>query len=181
MTNRLGLQKEVVQWFHAAEGMGMLLGGALGAVFASRMEGRVMLSVGILFLSLSAVGEALSVWPLLTWCFRFTGGFFLAFINISVGISSSVRSRSRMVGRVVNGLVTPIFHGHAPVRFRSLGMVDGVDRIDSGHAGGGCSDRPGPVSLCPESVFRGAFGRNICCLPQTRWRNKSIGDGKKQI
>jgi predicted MFS family arabinose efflux permease len=110
VTNRLGLPKEVVQWFHAAEGMGMLLGGALGAVFASRMEGRVMLSVGILFLSLSAVGEALSVWPLLTWCFRFTGGFFLAFINISVGTFIIRQIPEAMVGRV-NGLVTPIFTG----------------------------------------------------------------------
>ena len=66
-------------------GNGDAPGRGIGAVFASRMEGRVMLSVGILFLSLSAVGEAFSVWPLLTWGFRFTGGFFLAFINISVG------------------------------------------------------------------------------------------------
>ena len=105
VTNRLGLPKEPYR-FHAAEGMGMFLGGRL----CQPHGGRVMLSVGILFLSLSAVGEALSGWPLSTWGFRFTGGFFLAFINISVGTFIIRQIPEAMVGRV-NGLVTPIFTG----------------------------------------------------------------------
>jgi len=110
VTNRLDLPKEAVQWFNAADGLGMLLGGALGAVFANRMEGRSMLSAGILFLSLSAVVEALSVWPLLTWSFRFAGGFFLAFVNMSVGTFIIRRIPEEMVGRV-NDVVTPVFTG----------------------------------------------------------------------
>jgi MFS family permease len=110
ITDRLGLQKEQVQWFYIASGVGMLGGGILSAYLMQNRAGKKPLYYGLCFLSLSLVVEVLSVWPLLTGALRLGVGFSMAFVQAAISILILRLVQERYIGRV-SGAITPLFTG----------------------------------------------------------------------
>ncbi len=110
VTERLGLSPDNVQWFAAADGFGLLLGALIAAGFAKLLNARYLLPTAIIFLGVTYVVEALSVWPVLTGVFRFANGVLLAILNTAVGSYVIAKIPGEMVGRV-SGIVTPLSMG----------------------------------------------------------------------
>ncbi|MGF9713990.1 MFS transporter [Paenibacillus naphthalenovorans] len=107
VTERLGLDKENIQWFYALSGAGMLIGGAAAAVGGTKLNPRGVAFTGIAFLSLSIVIEALSVWVPLTAAMRFLVGVMMAFMQTVLGALMIKMVEEAYIGRV-NGAITPL-------------------------------------------------------------------------
>jgi len=110
VTERLGLSPDNVQWFAAADGLGLLIGALVAASFTALLNFRYLFPAAVVFLGVTYVVEALSVWPVLTGGFRFANGILLAILNTAVGSYVITRIPSEMVGRV-SGIVTPLSMG----------------------------------------------------------------------
>ncbi|ABS20735.1 MULTISPECIES: MFS transporter [Bacillus cereus group] len=107
---RLGLNKEAVQYLAVADGIGMLIGGGVAAIFASKVHPKKMFVFGMFVLALSFLVEGVSTSFWLTSFMRFGTGICLACVNIVVGTLMIQLVPENMVGRV-NGTILPIFMG----------------------------------------------------------------------
>ncbi|HEK9101576.1 MFS transporter [Bacillus cereus] len=107
---RLGLEKEAVQYLAAADGIGMLIGGVVAAVFASKVNPKKMFVFGMIVLAMSFLVEGLSTSFWITSLMRFGTGICLACVNIVVGTLMIQLVPENMVGRV-NGTILPLFMG----------------------------------------------------------------------
>lgn len=110
VTDRLLLPKESIQWFVALEGLGMLLGGILASAFHKQLNGRYIVTGGLIFFALSVVVEALSVWVYVTATMRFFTGVGMAFLEIVIGTRMIKLVDEAFVGRV-NGTIMPLLVG----------------------------------------------------------------------
>ncbi len=108
VTDRLGLPKESLQWLYAASGVGLLVGAAIAATSASKLNVRAVTFVGFALLAGSMIAEALSPWLGLTAAMRFMVGFALAFVQVVLGSLLVKWVDEAYVGRV-NGILTPLF------------------------------------------------------------------------
>lgn len=122
VTERLGLTKENLQWFAAADGIGLLLGALLAASFSGLLNARRLLPLTLVFLGITFVVEAASVWPLLTGSFRFVNGILLAVLNTAVGSYVITKIPDGMIGRV-NGIMTPLFMGATLLGTGASGLI----------------------------------------------------------
>ncbi|MEB3056276.1 MFS transporter [Bacillus pseudomycoides] len=107
---RLGMEKEAVQYLAAADGIGMLIGGVVAAVFSSKVNPKKMFVFGMGFLAMSFLVEGLSTSFWITSLMRFGTGICLACVNIVVGTLMIQLVPENMVGRV-NGTILPLFMG----------------------------------------------------------------------
>lgn len=107
---RLGMEKEAVQYLAAADGIGMLIGGVVAAVFASKVNPKKMFVFGMGVLAMSFLVEGLSTSFWITSLMRFGTGICLACVNIVVGTLMIQLVPENMVGRV-NGTILPLFMG----------------------------------------------------------------------
>ncbi|PDX98844.1 MFS transporter [Bacillus pseudomycoides] len=107
---RLGMEKEAVQYLAAADGIGMLIGGVVAAVFASKVNPKKMFVFGMVVLAMSFLVEGLSTSFWITSLMRFGTGICLACVNIVVGTLMIQLVPENMVGRV-NGTILPLFMG----------------------------------------------------------------------
>lgn len=107
---RLGMEKEAVQYLAAADGIGMLIGGVVAAVFASKVNPKKMFVFGMIVLAMSFLIEGLSTSFWITSLMRFGTGICLACVNIVVGTLMIQLVSENMVGRV-NGTILPLFMG----------------------------------------------------------------------
>ena len=110
VTERLGLSPDNVQWFAAADGLGLLLGALAAAAFSGLLNLRYLFPTAVVFLGVTYAVEALSVWPILTGMFRFANGILLAVLNTAVGSYVIAKIPGEMVGRV-SGILTPLSMG----------------------------------------------------------------------
>lgn len=108
ITERLGLQKESLQWFYSLAGIGLLGGGIAAATLAQRMDTRKVLFVSLCFFSLSVAIEALSVWVVLTAGMRFLTGVMGAFLQIVLSSLLIKTVEEKYLGRT-NGIITPLY------------------------------------------------------------------------
>jgi MFS family permease len=122
VTERLGLSQEKLQWFAAADGIGLLAGALIAVAFAGLLKLRYLFPVALLFLGLTFVVEALSVWPVLTGVFRFANGILLAIVNTVVGSYIIMKIPTEMVGKV-NGIITPLFMGATLIGTSASGAI----------------------------------------------------------
>ncbi|OPA15069.1 MFS transporter [Bacillus cereus] len=107
---RLGMEKEAVQYLAAADGIGMLIGGIVAAIFASKVNPKKMFVFGMGILAMSFLVEGLSTSFWITSFMRFGTGICLACVNIVVGTLMIQLVPENMVGRV-NGTILPLFMG----------------------------------------------------------------------
>lgn len=110
ITERLQLEMSSVQWFTALEGLGMLIGGVIAAVIASKVKGSYLLFAGLAFLGLSTFVEVLSQWPILTGSMRFVTGVLMAMAQTVLMAVMMQQVEEKFIGRL-NGVMTPIFTG----------------------------------------------------------------------
>lgn len=122
--NRLGLPKESVQWFAAAEGAGMLAGGLLAAVLTAqitRYRRGVITVIMIIWAVITAI-EVLSVWPVLTGSSRVLSGIATAFFQVSFSAMMIQEIREEYIGRT-NGIIIPLMMGGMLLGSASSGFI----------------------------------------------------------
>ncbi|WP_338553057.1 MFS transporter [Paenibacillus sp. KS-LC4] len=122
VTERLGLNKENVQWFAAADGIGLLLGSLIAGMLPKLLKAKYLLPVALAFLGITFLVEGSSIWPLVTGAFRFGNGLLLAILNTAVASFVITRIPDTMVGKV-NGLMTPLFTGSILLGTASSGLL----------------------------------------------------------
>lgn len=105
---RLGMDKEAVQYLTAADGIGMLVGGLVAAIITTKVKPKYVLVAGITMLAMSFVVEAFSTSFLLTVTMRLLTGICLASVNIIIGTFMIQLVDENMIGRV-NGTILPLF------------------------------------------------------------------------
>nr|WP_221401424.1 MFS transporter [Paenibacillus phyllosphaerae] len=107
ITERLDLDKEDLQWFYALAGLGMLVGGGLATVFGQKANARTVVVAAVIFLAVSIVVEALSVWVPVTAAMRFLVGGAVAFMQIILSSALISIVAEAYIGRV-NGTIMPV-------------------------------------------------------------------------
>lgn len=122
--NRLGLPKESVQWFAAAEGAGMLAGGLLAAMLTAQITRyrRGVITVIMIIWAAITVIEVLSVWPVLTGGARVLSGIATAFFQVSFSAMMIQEIREEYIGRT-NGIIIPLMMGGMLLGSASSGFI----------------------------------------------------------
>lgn len=106
---RLGLEKESVQWLAAAEGVGMLIGGGIAIALTSFVERNAKLVMGIcmVLIAMFTLTEVLSTWVVVTFIARMGSGIAVAFFQVIVSTLMIKQVATEYVGRT-NGIMTPL-------------------------------------------------------------------------
>jgi MFS family permease len=110
ITDRLGLDKENLQWFTALSGVGMLIGSGVAIFSVQKLKGKFVIFSGLIFFSIALVIEGLSIWPILTGTMRFLSGLALAFMQTVLSTFMVTLMDEKFIGRA-NGLIQPLFMG----------------------------------------------------------------------
>ncbi|MBH5317396.1 MFS transporter [Paenibacillus sp. GSMTC-2017] len=107
---RLGQEKEFLQYMLMINGAAMLIGGGLAMAITKKLSPQKMLAIGMCVSSLAMVGIAWSTSVPLTLGLQFFSG--LGFPLIQIGISTLILqwTDEKFIGRV-NGVLTPLFTG----------------------------------------------------------------------
>ena len=110
ITQRLGLEKEKLQWFATVAGVGLFVGVGIAALMgnAVRRHGRAIMCFVILILSAATLFEVWSTFAWLTGSLRFLVGFIIAFFQVVISTFFITLVTDEYIGRV-NGIITPIF------------------------------------------------------------------------
>ena len=106
---RLGLEKEDVQWFAAAEGIGMLIGGGIAValtVFVERYTKMVMTLCMLIFAVITLL-EVVSVWSVFTFSIRILSGLAAAFFQVVFSTLMIKQVATEYIGRT-NGVIMPL-------------------------------------------------------------------------
>lgn len=121
VTERLALEKESLQWLLAANGAGMIFGGAITMIFSNRVSAYtlLMLGMGINAVGISIIGFSNVFW--LTLLVELCIG--LAMPAIQIGINTIILNNTEeaFIGRV-NGILTPMFMGSMVVTMSLAGL-----------------------------------------------------------
>ena len=122
VTEKLGLAKENLQWLLMVNGIGMIIGGVVAAVYSSSTPPQKLLMAGMLAnaIGMSIVGFSTNI-PL-TLAAEFVNGFFLPYIQIGINTLVLQSTKSEFIGRV-NGILTPLFTGAMVVTMSIAGFL----------------------------------------------------------
>lgn len=121
---RLGLPKEAVQWFEAAAGIGVLLGGAIAAAsmrWVERHRSKII-PLALTWMSIATMIEVLSLWPLLTGTVRLLLGIVLSFFQVIFGALMIQGVEEKYIGRV-NGVIMPLMTAGILIGSASAGFL----------------------------------------------------------
>jgi MFS family permease len=122
VTERLGLDKEYLQWLFAANGAAMIIGGAVTMLFSNRVKPHILLMLGM---GVNAVGVFVIGWSTTLWITllaEFMIG--LAMPGLQIGINTIILKNSdeAFIGRV-NGIMTPLFMGSMVITMSLGGLL----------------------------------------------------------
>jgi MFS transporter, DHA3 family, macrolide efflux protein len=122
VTERLGLEKEYLQWLFAANGAAMLIGGAVAIVFSNRLAPHIllMLGMGVMAAGISVMGWSTMFW--LTMMAEFIIGLFMPAFQIGINTIILNNTDEEFVGRV-NGILTPLFMGAMVITMSLAGLL----------------------------------------------------------
>lgn len=122
ITEKLGLQKEYLQWLMAAFGAGMILGGGLTMGAAKKISPQVLLSIGMIASAIGfiVIGFSNQLW--LTLTAQFISGLFMPSIQIGINTMILQNTEESFIGRV-NGILNPIFMGTMVVTMTASGWL----------------------------------------------------------
>lgn len=107
---RLGQEKEFLQFLLMVNGFAMLLGGGVVMVLAKKVSPQKLLALGMLISSLTMAGMGLSTSVPLTLGLQFLSGLGMPCIQIGISTMILQWTEEKYVGRV-NGVLTPMFMG----------------------------------------------------------------------
>ncbi len=106
----LGRDETFLQWLLAANGVAMLIGGALVMAMARRISPQKLLALGMGVGALCTFGIGWSTSVPLTLGLQFVNGLFFPCIHIGINTLILQNSRESYVGRVM-GVLNPMFMG----------------------------------------------------------------------
>lgn len=107
---KLGKDKEFLQWLLMANGGAMLLGGAVIMGVASTMKPHLMLAIGLIVSALVTIGIGASRIVLVTIVLQTISGFFYPCIQVGIQTLIMKNTEASYIGRV-GWAITPIFMG----------------------------------------------------------------------
>lgn len=122
VTEQLGLAKENIQWILMVNGIGMIVGGVVAAVFSNSTPPQKLLIAGMFAnaIGMSIIGFSTNL-PL-TLAAEFINGFFLPYIQIGINTLVFQSTKSEFIGRV-NGILTPLFTGAMVLTMSLAGVL----------------------------------------------------------
>lgn len=122
VTERLGLEKEVLQWLMAANGAAMILGGGLAMGLAKHASPQHMLLVSCFICAAGVliVGWSTELW--LTLAGQFIFGLVVPSLHIGINTLILRQVETAFVGRV-NGILNPLFMGAMVVTMSIAGLL----------------------------------------------------------
>ncbi|MFT9846240.1 MFS transporter [Aneurinibacillus sp. REN35] len=122
VTERLGLDKEFLQWLLTINGIGMFLSGALVMIFAKSVAPQKLLMLGMFIdvVGISLSGFSTQLW--LTLAAQFICGMALPCIQIGINTLILQHTEGDFIGRV-NGILSPLFVGSMVVTMSIAGML----------------------------------------------------------
>jgi len=136
VTERLGQNEEFLQYLLMVNGVAMLIGGGIVAVFAKRLAPQLLLAVGMLVSAGCTVVIGYSTSVPVTLAVQFLSG--LVFPCIHTGINTMILkwSHSSIVGRV-NGVLSPMFIGSMVIAMSAAGPLKDSFSLVSIYIGAG--------------------------------------------
>lgn len=148
VTERLGKPEEFLQYMLIVNGVAMLVGGGIVAVFSKRVPPQLLLSIGMLIGAICTVIVGYSTNVTVTLATQFING--LAFPCIHIGISTMILkwSHESIVGRV-NGVLNPMFTGMMVISMSLAGTLKGTYPLVSIYTGAGFLFFLGSMVLIP--------------------------------
>ncbi|MGN7454384.1 MFS transporter [Paenibacillus pasadenensis] len=148
VTERLGQDKEFLQYLLVVSGVAMLIGGGVVAAFAKRIPPQLLLATGMLFSAVCTVIVGFSTSVPVTLVTQFING--LAFPCIHIGISTMILTWSQpsIVGRV-NGVLNPLFIGMMVVSMSLAGVLKSAFPLVAIYSGSGLLFLLGALAMLP--------------------------------
>ncbi|MES9683507.1 MFS transporter [Bacillus sp. AFS001701] len=122
VTERLGLDKDYLQWLFAANGAAMIIGGGLIMVISNKLAPHVLLLIGM---AVNAIGIFVIGWSQLFWLTllaEFFIGLFMPALHIGINTIILKNTDEKFVGRV-NGILTPLFMGSMVITMSLSGVL----------------------------------------------------------
>jgi len=122
VTERLGLDKDYLQWLFAANGAAMIIGGGVIMVISNKLAPHVLLLLGM---SVTAIGIFVMGWSELFWITlvaEFFMGLFMPALHIGINTIILKNTEEKFVGRV-NGILTPLFMGSMVITMSLSGVL----------------------------------------------------------
>ncbi|MEH7401557.1 MFS transporter [Gottfriedia acidiceleris] len=122
VTERLGLDKEYLQWIFAANGAAMIIGGGLIMVISNKLAPHVLLLIGM---AVNAIGIFVIGWSEIFWLTlvaEFFIGLFMPALHIGINTIILKNTDEKFVGRV-NGILTPLFMGAMVITMSLAGIL----------------------------------------------------------
>ncbi len=107
---RLGLDKENIQWFYSLSGLGLLVGGVIAALISQKLNVKIITFIGMCFFSVGIILEVLSVWVVFTAGVRIFVGIIMALVQVVLNTLLLKLVQEEYVGRV-NGIIIPVMTG----------------------------------------------------------------------
>ncbi len=122
VTEQLGLAKENLQWLLTANGIGMILGGAVVMIFAKTVAPQRLLAFGMVgnAIGFAIMGLSVNLW--LTLGAQFLNGLMLPCIQIGINTMILQRTEAAFIGRV-NGILSPLFTGAMVLTMSVAGIL----------------------------------------------------------
>lgn len=108
--DRLGLKKEDLQWFMMANGVAMLIGGALIMTIAKKLAPHTLLTMGLLISAVCTIGIGISTAVTISMILQVISGLFYPCIQIGIQTLIIKNTETAYIGRV-GGTITPVFMG----------------------------------------------------------------------
>lgn len=148
VTERLGRDKEFLQYLLMVNGAAMLIGGGLVAAFSKKVTPQVLLAIGMVVGAVCTVIVGYSTSVSLTLVVQFVNG--LVFPCIHIGISTMILkwSHSSIVGRV-NGVLNPLFVGMMVISMSFAGALKDAFSLVSIYSGAGLLFLLGSLTMLP--------------------------------
>lgn len=122
VTERLGAEKEFLQWLLAVNGGAMIIGGGIALALSKKISPIKLLAIGMAVdaATMSVIGLSTEVW--ITLIAQFFSGLMMPAIQISINTMILKNSEEAYVGRV-NGIMTPLFMGAMVLMMSAAGWI----------------------------------------------------------
>ncbi|SDS63003.1 Major Facilitator Superfamily protein [Paenibacillaceae bacterium GAS479] len=148
VTERLGKDKDFLQYIFMVSGAAMLIGGGIVAAFAKRVSPQLLLAIGMVSGAICMVIVGYSTSVPLTLSVQFING--LVFPCVHIGISTMILkwTDASIVGRV-NGVLNPLFAGMMVISMSIAGPLKDIFSVVSIYSGAGLLFLIGALAMVP--------------------------------
>ncbi|MFC5402654.1 MFS transporter [Cohnella soli] len=119
---KLGQDKQFLQWLVMANGAAMLAGGALIMGIAKKVKPQILLAVGLLISAACTVGVGASSVIGLTLALQAISGLFYPCIQVGIQTLIMRNTEGAFIGRV-SGTISPVFMGMMVIGMLSSGFL----------------------------------------------------------